>query len=372
MVIHMKKIVSCTLIAVMLMSVCSSLASANYYLGYSSMVQSTVSNYGLFEQTGDGVATGLIYAELIDFDSNGVEEMVLVYKDKQDNTAWANIAVYGQYNGMAAKLLDMPIGAGIRQLDNSYFFGYKYTDNKICLFFNTTSPSTGAGRSEKVVVFNIDNGTVAVDEYYGEAANWQAASELAYSACALNGEVVSAQEYSSALSKLYSEATRTYLLPSDRDSEKEKYLSIEKLSTFLSELKIRISETAATAAPEISVMLNGIKLEFDVLPQIIDNRTLVPMRTIFEALGCEITWNSEKQSILAVRDDREITMVIGHTEMYLYDKLYDGNSRILTLDVPPQIINDRTLVPVRAISEALNCMVEWNSDAQTVVITPSV
>mgnify|MGYP000246646339 CR=1 FL=1 len=45
------------------------------------------------------------------------------------------------------------------------------------------------------------------------------------------------------------------------------------------------------------------------------------------------------------------------------------NGKAVTLDVPAQLINDRTLVPVRAIAEAFGCNVDWNSNTQTVTIT---
>lgn len=49
-----------------------------------------------------------------------------------------------------------------------------------------------------------------------------------------------------------------------------------------------------TASEEITVCLNGTPLEFDVPPQLINDRTMVPMRKIFEALGAAVDWNGEK------------------------------------------------------------------------------
>lgn len=56
----------------------------------------------------------------------------------------------------------------------------------------------------------------------------------------------------------------------------------------------------------IKVILDGKTLEFDVQPQIIDERTLVPMRVIFEALGADVEWEEETQTINARRSDTDV------------------------------------------------------------------
>lgn len=137
--------------------------------------------------------------------------------------------------------------------------------------------------------------------------------------------------------------------------------------------------TTVYADDNISVELNGQKLQFEVQPQIIDDYTMVPMRTIFEALGYEIMWNQEQQSIMAVNhtSDALIFLIIGNPYMIVSpysesiktsDKNYAAN-HLKTLDKAPIIIDGNTLVPVRAISEASGCNVQWNGDTKTVSIT---
>ena len=63
----------------------------------------------------------------------------------------------------------------------------------------------------------------------------------------------------------------------------------------------------------------------------------------------------------STRNDITITLTIDS------DKLY-RNDEVITLDVPAQKINDRTLVPVRAISESFGCQVDWDEEAQLVTI----
>lgn len=113
--------------------------------------------------------------------------------------------------------------------------------------------------------------------------------------------------------------------------------------------------------PIARVQLNGQKLKFDVPPIIENGRVLVPMRAIFETFGAEIDWDGETSTVTAATSDKSIMMQMGNPQMQL-------NGKRMTLDVPPQIILDRTLVPVRAVSEALNATVDWNEETQTVII----
>ena len=104
----------------------------------------------------------------------------------------------------------------------------------------------------------------------------------------------------------------------------------------------------------IKVILDGKTLEFDVQPQIIDERTLVPMRVIFEALGADVEWEEETQTINARRSDTDlfyISMRVGDKTIHKESvKANLPTSNDIELDVPPMIIDGRTLVPVRAVS----------------------
>lgn len=112
---------------------------------------------------------------------------------------------------------------------------------------------------------------------------------------------------------------------------------------------------------DMDVQLNGASIEFDQIPLIINGRTLAPVRAIFEALGATVDWEGSTQTITSTRGDTVITMSINNTEMY-------KNGKMITLDVAPQIIGGRTLVPVRAIAEAFDCEVTWDGATHTVQI----
>lgn len=117
----------------------------------------------------------------------------------------------------------------------------------------------------------------------------------------------------------------------------------------------------------VNVIINGNKTEFDVPPKIINNRTMVPMRKIFETLGANVEWVSEAQLIIATKGIKIIAMEIGQNSFSITD-ITTGVTETVELDVPPQIVDSRTLVPVRAISEALDMNVGWEAETQTVII----
>lgn len=122
------------------------------------------------------------------------------------------------------------------------------------------------------------------------------------------------------------------------------------------------TETSTYSQPDgITVILNGKQLEFDVEPMLINSRTMVPMRVIFEALGADVDWDGTTQTAIGVTKNTTIKITIGKD--YLLK-----NDNIVVLDSPAVVISGRTLVPVRAIAESLDCKVEWYGETQVVEI----
>lgn len=112
----------------------------------------------------------------------------------------------------------------------------------------------------------------------------------------------------------------------------------------------------------ISITVDGEALETDTPAQIIEGRTMVPLRAIFEALGANVEWDGSSKSIRAQKDDVSINMQIDN-------KTFKVGSEEKEIDVPPLIIEGRTMVPARAVAESLNCEVEWDSVNKSVIIT---
>ena len=115
---------------------------------------------------------------------------------------------------------------------------------------------------------------------------------------------------------------------------------------------------------QIRIMINNKFLSTDQPPVLINDRTMVPLRAIFEALGATVDWNDTEKSVNAKKDDTSFYMQIGNNKITV-------NGNAVELDVPAQIVNDRTMVPVRAVAEAFDCEVSWNGYQKYVIITPS-
>lgn len=126
-----------------------------------------------------------------------------------------------------------------------------------------------------------------------------------------------------------------------------------------------LSTAAIAASNEPSVYLDGEKMTFDVNPFIENDRTLVPFRAIFEAVGAEVEWDAETRTVIAARDKNGETTVI----TLQIDSTAFVNSEEKTLDVPAKIVGDRTFVPLRFVIEALGEKVEWDNANYSVVIT---
>ncbi len=115
---------------------------------------------------------------------------------------------------------------------------------------------------------------------------------------------------------------------------------------------------------DISITVDGEELETDTPAQIIEGRTMVPLRAIFEALGANVEWDGSSKSIKAQKGDVSIDMQIDN-------KIFKVSNEEKELDVPPLIIDGRTMVPARAVAESLDCEVEWDSVNKNVIITKS-
>lgn len=125
------------------------------------------------------------------------------------------------------------------------------------------------------------------------------------------------------------------------------------------------SAVALASGNEPSVYLNGEKMTFDVNPFIENDRTLVPFRAIFEAVGADVQWDAETRTVIAAREkNNETTFITLQIDLAAF-----VNSEEKELDVPAKIVNDRTFVPLRFVVEALGEKVEWDGESYSVLIT---
>ena len=119
-----------------------------------------------------------------------------------------------------------------------------------------------------------------------------------------------------------------------------------------------------SSADSITVTMNGEPMRFDVEPAIENNRVLVPFIAVFEALECDLAYSGDdvKKLVTATRGSNQLIIEIGAYEMCV-------NGNIEPLDAPAVVKDNRTLVPLRAVSETFGADVKWLSDTNTVAVT---
>lgn len=113
---------------------------------------------------------------------------------------------------------------------------------------------------------------------------------------------------------------------------------------------------------DAKVTINGLQVNFDVPPVMQSDRTLVPLRAIFEAMGAAVTWDGLNQTVSAVKNDKSINLVINSNVAKIDEADWQ-------LDVPATVYKDRTLVPLRFVGEAFGGTVDWDGAAKLVTIT---
>ncbi|MGE5580163.1 MAG: exo-beta-N-acetylmuramidase NamZ domain-containing protein [Bacillota bacterium] len=113
----------------------------------------------------------------------------------------------------------------------------------------------------------------------------------------------------------------------------------------------------------IDVIVDNTHVFFDTDPYIDEqNRTMVPVRAIAEALGAEVTWDAVRYAVTIARNGRTVQLVIGSTVAKV-------NGEKLPMDTVPLLKDDRTMVPVRFVSEFLGADVDWDDPTRTVLVT---
>lgn len=116
---------------------------------------------------------------------------------------------------------------------------------------------------------------------------------------------------------------------------------------------------------DINVVVNGESIDFtgDQEPVIQNGRTLVPFRAVFEKMGAEVRWFEDIKLCEATYGSITVSIVIGD------DKVTIGEGIVIETDVPAQIINGRTMVPLMMLSESVGADVSWDSETKTVSVT---
>ncbi len=129
------------------------------------------------------------------------------------------------------------------------------------------------------------------------------------------------------------------------------------------------SGTLSGGAKGVTVLLDMEQLVFDQQPYIKEGRVMLPMRVIFEALGATVDYDAGRitaqrveKSLSGAAGSRIVRLELGSDKMYI-------NDGVKTLDVPAFAEGGRTYVPLRAVSEAYDCLVDWDNATKTVSIS---
>lgn len=137
---------------------------------------------------------------------------------------------------------------------------------------------------------------------------------------------------------------------------------MKKIVTFAFALTASLALGAfAYGSDNIKLNINNTEVVSDVAPQVIDGRTMVPVRAIFEGVGAEVKWDSETKTITGNKNGTEVIMTVD-------SNIASVNGQNITMDCGPVIINNRTLAPARYVAEAFGCTVNWDNDSKTVNI----
>lgn len=123
-----------------------------------------------------------------------------------------------------------------------------------------------------------------------------------------------------------------------------------------------VMTTAVSAAESVNVTVNGASIEAQGV--IVDGRTMVPVRGVFEQIGYSVDWDANTKTATLTKGSNTVEMTQGN--MYF---TYNGTQ--ITPDVPQQIINGSFMLPLRAVGEAVNADVDWDAETKTASLTVS-
>jgi len=126
-----------------------------------------------------------------------------------------------------------------------------------------------------------------------------------------------------------------------------------------------VQNTAVFTIGQVEYTINGVEMTMDVAPYLKNDRTYLPIRFAANVCGVadeNIMWNQAEQSVVLIKGDRVVKMVIGSNTMLI-------NGVPFVMDVAPELVDPgRTMLPVRWVAQALGCNVDWDETTQTVTI----
>ncbi|OAJ72616.1 N-acetylmuramoyl-L-alanine amidase [Brevibacillus sp. SKDU10] len=142
-------------------------------------------------------------------------------------------------------------------------------------------------------------------------------------------------------------------------------LGLVALSSFIWMTPQAIDAAGQSTQGNIQLRIEGRNVNAEVPPLISNGRTLVPVRVIAEGLGAKIDWNQQERKAKITKDNREVILQLSSKKAYI-------NGKAQTLEATPELINNRMLLPLRFVGEALGATVGWDNDSRTVIVNQPV
>jgi len=118
----------------------------------------------------------------------------------------------------------------------------------------------------------------------------------------------------------------------------------------------------------VEVYVNGEVLVSDSPAVLVGSRTMVPLRAISEKLGCEVGWDDSTRTA-EIKNSKTAVYVTIDSDVMVKKSLAEGKSEEIKIDAPAMLYKSRTLIPLRAVSEALDAKVDWNAEKECALIT---
>ncbi|SHM26779.1 N-acetylmuramoyl-L-alanine amidase [Caldanaerovirga acetigignens] len=140
-----------------------------------------------------------------------------------------------------------------------------------------------------------------------------------------------------------------------------KKVTFAVLLVLILESSICVAQPAST----IEIYINNQKVISDVPPVIYKDRTLVPIRVISEYFGATVLWDDKEKTVKVYLEGRQVILKINDTKALL-------DQQTVVLDVPAMIIDNRTMVPLRFVGEALMAEVSWNEKLRRVDVKKQI
>ena len=377
--------------------------STCYASEYAKIIESIIKNYGVSEKSkyNDNNTNGFVHARLIDFEGDLVPELYVLYKKDAEHTTQKDVyvetiwqfkygeakEVYYDSNDFTADymgLLFIPSGDKVYMLRENgldfeeytfanavenYYHNYFLMGFSGGNLYNLVEARFTSAYTENREIFRTRNYN---EENGYDILSYETTKGKVYIANRFeiteNNEkkTVSQNEfYNTPIFGNYVDIT----LGSDYETFGQRFMYYTEYGTYpdkdleynSEEILNTLKQIALALRPDVTVVLDDVTLEFDTKPLIYNSRTLVPLRVIFEALGAQIYWDDATKTVTATKDDKEVIVPVNKNVIYI-------NGVPQELDVAAKIVSDRTLVPVRAVTESFDCTVSWDDATKTVYI----